>query len=178
MDGQKITLDKSSLTALASETRIAILKNLDSRPMTTSELSRALARSKPTIIQHLDKLGDANLVHKREQGKKWIYYRLTQKAKHILHPERVKIYLTLSLAVASAVGALTTLWMYLTRWTSEGASRLQSESQPSDYSNYLVSEHYDKTFLYLSLALLVVFGVSLIVTWLYWRRDAIRYAEY
>jgi len=178
MDGQKITLDKSSLTALASETRIAILKNLDSRPMTTSELSRALALSKPTIIQHLDKLVDANLVHKREQGKKWIYYRLTQKAKHILHPERVKIYLTLSLAVASATGALISLWMYLTRLTSEDAGRLQSESQPSDYSNYLISEHYDSTFLYLSLALLVAFGVFFIATWLYWRRDTIQYAKH
>ncbi|MDD3492378.1 MAG: winged helix-turn-helix domain-containing protein [Candidatus Thermoplasmatota archaeon] len=169
MDGQKVTLDQTSLTALASETRIGILKQLDQRPMTTSELSRALDLSKPTILQHLEKLDGARLVTKKEQGKKWIYYQLTSKAKNILHPERVKISFLLSLAVASALGAVLALWRYL----AEGAPVYRTLSQDSGAISpeKAVSAAGDPVFLYLALACLAAVAVLSVGAWWLWRRS-------
>lgn len=95
MQPGKITLDRIAFKALASETRINILKTLDLKPMTVSELSRKIAMNKATTYEHLGKLVDAGLVKRREDKNKWVYYKLTWKGKNILHPETVKIALTL-----------------------------------------------------------------------------------
>ena len=110
---EKITLDKKSFMALASESRIELLKKLDERRMTLSELARELQMSKPAILKHVEKLIEAGLVKKNEDSRKWIYYSLTLRGKRILHPERVKIVLLLSTAFLSLIGAIATLWEYL-----------------------------------------------------------------
>lgn len=109
----KITLDKSSFMALASESRIKLLKKLDERKMTVTELARELGISKPAILRHLDKLIEAGLVKKLEDKRKWVYYSLTLKGKNILHPERIKITLLLSVAFLTFLGGLFTLWEYM-----------------------------------------------------------------
>jgi len=111
--GEKITLDKDSFTALASENRIKILKSLEKRGMTLSELARELDISKPAVLKHISKLLDAGLIKKREDERKWTYYSLTMKGKNILHPERVQITLLLSLSILSAAGAIAMLWKYM-----------------------------------------------------------------
>lgn len=111
--GEKITLDKDSFTALASENRIKILKSLEKRRMTLSELARELDISKPAVLKHISKLLDAGLIKKREDERKWTYYSLTMKGKNILHPERVQITLLLSLSLLSAAGAIAMLWKYV-----------------------------------------------------------------
>jgi len=110
---EKITLDRNSFMALASESRIELLKKLDERRMTLSELSRELNMSKPAVLKHLNKLIEAGLVKKNEDKRKWIYYSLTFKGKNILHPERVKIILLLSSSIVSIVGAIAMLWKYI-----------------------------------------------------------------
>jgi len=109
---EKITLDRNSFMALASESRIELLKKLDERRMTLSELSRELNMSKPAVLKHLNKLIEAGLVKKNEDKRKWIYYSLTFKGKNILHPERVKIILLLSSSIVSIIGAIAMLWKY------------------------------------------------------------------
>ncbi len=109
----KITLDKKSFMALASESRIELLKKLDERRMTLSELARELQMSKPAVLKHLEKLIEAGLIKKNEDKRKWIYYSLTLKGKNILHPERVKIVLLLSVSFISLVSAIGMLWKYL-----------------------------------------------------------------
>lgn len=110
----KITIDRKSLFALASETRIKILKKIDSRRMTLTELSKELNLSKVTVKEHLDKLVEAGLVRKVDEGRKWVYYELTKKGKSILHPEsRVKIIFLLSLALACIVGGLFELYRFI-----------------------------------------------------------------
>ncbi len=64
----KITLDKKAFDVLASETRINILKKLDLRRMTVSELSKTLNLSKSTVYEHLEKLVDANFVKKNDDN--------------------------------------------------------------------------------------------------------------
>src|SRR6059036_3843452 len=104
--GAKITLDQESFKALASDVRVGILKRLDVRRETVTDLSNLLSLSKPTLLEHLEKLQSAGLVKRVDEGRKWIYYELSDKGRKILHPERVAITLVLGLAVAlAAIGA-------------------------------------------------------------------------
>src|SRR5437016_12764909 len=104
--GGKITLDQESFRALASDVRVEVLKRLDARRETVTDLSNLLALSKPTLLEHLEKLQNAGLVKRMDEGRKWIYYELTDKGRKILHPERVAITLALGAAVVlAAIGA-------------------------------------------------------------------------
>jgi DNA-binding transcriptional ArsR family regulator len=108
--GGKITLDQESFRALASGVRVEILKRLDTRRETVTDLSNLLALSKPTLLEHLEKLQSAGLVKRIDEGRKWIYYELSQKGRKILHPERVAITLALGAAVVlAAIGAFSLL---------------------------------------------------------------------
>lgn len=98
-----ITLDQESFKALASEVRVDILKKLDERRQTVTDLSGLLDLSKPTLLEHLEKLQTAGLVKRVDEGRKWIYYELSQKGRKLLHPERVAIVLALSSAAVLAV---------------------------------------------------------------------------
>lgn len=64
----EITLDKKAFDVLASETRINILKKLDSRRMTVSELSKILNLSKSAIYEHLEKLMNADFVKNHDDN--------------------------------------------------------------------------------------------------------------
>lgn len=101
--GAKITLDQESFKALASDVRVEILKRLDVRRETVTDLSSLLSLSKPTLLEHLEKLQAAGLVKRIDEGRKWIYYELSDKGRKILHPEKVAITLALASAVVLAV---------------------------------------------------------------------------
>src|SRR5688572_9308292 len=100
--GAKITLDQESFRALASDVRVEVLKRLDVRRETVTDLSNLLSLSKPTLLEHLEKLQSAGLVKRIDEGRKWIYYELSDKGHKILHPERVAITLALGAAVVLA----------------------------------------------------------------------------
>src|SRR2546422_1008481 len=100
--GGKITLDQESFKALASDVRVGILKRLDVRRETVTDLSGLLNLSKPTLLEHLEKLQAAGLVKRIDEGRKWIYYALSDKGHKILHPERVATTLALAAAVVLA----------------------------------------------------------------------------
>ncbi|MBI2674907.1 MAG: winged helix-turn-helix transcriptional regulator [Candidatus Aenigmarchaeota archaeon] len=97
----KITLDRETFRVLASETRIDVLKSLDMRRKTLTELSNQFGMSASTIKEHMDSLAKAGLVIQLDEGRKWKYYELTIKGKRLLHPSDVRIWLLLS---ASAIG--------------------------------------------------------------------------
>src|SRR6266849_6399154 len=108
--GAKITLDQESFKALASDVRVGILKRLDVRRETVTDLSNLMTLSKPTLLEHLEKLQSAGLVKRVDEGRKWIYYELSGRGRKILHPERVAITLALGIAVAlAAIGAFLVL---------------------------------------------------------------------
>jgi DNA-binding transcriptional ArsR family regulator len=108
--GGRITLDQESFRALASDVRVGILKRLDVRRETVTDLSNLLTLSKPTLLEHLEKLQAAGLVKRIDEGRKWIYYELSSKGRKILHPERVAITLALASAVVlAAIGAFLLL---------------------------------------------------------------------
>ena len=70
---------------LSSNTRREILSTLQEGERTPTDISYKLNKSKATIVEHLDKLMEAKLVEKIEaDGKKWVFYKLTSKAKSLL----------------------------------------------------------------------------------------------
>ncbi|RJS70671.1 ArsR family transcriptional regulator [Methanophagales archaeon] len=110
----KITLDKKTLGVLSSETRANILKSLDIRRMTVSELSRRLNLPKSTIYENLDRLVDTNLVKKNDDGRKRVYYELTEKGRRLLNPhEMTKIILLLSSAALSFIGGIIGIYCFI-----------------------------------------------------------------
>lgn len=106
MDEAKIVLDQSTFKALATGTRVKILKTLGKRRHTQSELSAVLDMSVPTVKEHLSALENAGLVKRHEEGRKWIYYSLTEKAKCVLDPERKRLWIVLGFFLASVAGTI------------------------------------------------------------------------
>jgi DNA-binding transcriptional ArsR family regulator len=106
MDEPKIVLDQSTFKALATGTRVKILKTLDKRRHTQSELSAVLNMSVPTVKEHLSALEKAGLVKRHEEGRKWIYYSLTEKSKCVLDPERKRLWIVLGFFLASVAGTI------------------------------------------------------------------------
>jgi DNA-binding transcriptional ArsR family regulator len=88
----KITLDMNTFKALASDTRLEILRALDGQKMGLKDISQATKLNKATLHEHLTKLAEAGLVKKKErEGHKWVYYKLTWKGEGLLHPENSRI---------------------------------------------------------------------------------------
>jgi DNA-binding transcriptional ArsR family regulator len=127
--GGKITLDQESFKALASDVRVGILKRLDVRRETVTDLSNLLNLSKPTLLEHLEKLQTAGLVKRIDEGRKWIYYVLSDKGRKILHPERVAI--TLALAAAVVLAAIGVFYVLFASGALAPASPLLNPSAPS-----------------------------------------------
>lgn len=110
---RKIVLDQESFKALASDTRIEILKRLDTSQMTVTDLANDLKVNKSAVYKHLSRLLDAGLVKKIDDKRKWVYYRLSMKGMHLLHPERVQIALMLSAAFLALSLALTQIYSFI-----------------------------------------------------------------
>jgi DNA-binding transcriptional ArsR family regulator len=80
-------IDRKTLKALAADTRLDILKSLGKRRKTPSELSKELGLAPSTVIEHLNRLEEANLIRREETGHKWIYYALTKKGTNLVKPK-------------------------------------------------------------------------------------------
>jgi DNA-binding transcriptional ArsR family regulator len=104
MPEEKITLDKEVFKTLASGTRVDILKSLDIRRKTLTELSKQFGMSVSTVKEHLDNLVKVGLIEQIDEGYKWKYYELTAKGKSILHPEDRKIWILLSISSIAMIG--------------------------------------------------------------------------
>ena len=108
MDEEEIfRVSKKLLKTLTVDTRTDILKTLEKRPMTASELSRKLGKHVTTISEHLNLLKKSNLVERVERpGRKWVYYRLTKSGERILHPSSYKLIFVFMVAFFTFVGSL------------------------------------------------------------------------
>ncbi len=111
---EKITLDRKTFKALAQDTRITILKELGKRRKTQTELAKQLNLSNSTIKEHLDNLGEVDLVKQIDEGYKWKYYELTKKGKNIIYPHETKIWISLILAILALTIATNNLISKLT----------------------------------------------------------------
>lgn len=150
-----VTLDTESMKALSSEARGRILRALDEKKMTLSDLSRALDLSKPTLKEHLAKLESTQLVRKADEGRKWKYYSLSRKARQILHPglTRFKILFSFSLSmIVLSVVMMLYVWMIRTGTREDMVLSCYSCGNPL----------YD-TFIPMVATLLAIFGLIVMV---------------
>lgn len=104
----KVTLDMNAFKALASDTRLDILRTLDGKKMGLKDISQATKLNKATLHEHLTKLNEAGLVKRKErEGHKWVYYKLTWKGECLLHPENTRIVVLFSATfIALAAGII------------------------------------------------------------------------
>ena len=86
---KRVILTPRIFAALASPERIRVLRALEERNMTGTEVASRLAISKSTAFKELSRLEEAELVARIDGNRKWVYYRLTEIARRILHPEDV-----------------------------------------------------------------------------------------
>lgn len=84
----EFTIDKTTIDSLSSDTRVLILTCLRDRQKTNAELSKELSLKSPTIHHHLERLKEAGLIESREDGHKWVYYRLTPFGNALFNPEK------------------------------------------------------------------------------------------
>ncbi len=107
---EKITLDRETFRALAVDTRIEILKILDDRQHTLTDLAEALNMSPSTIKEHLDKLVAAGLIKQVDKGMKWKYYKLTFKGSRIVNPHETPVWIILA---TSAIALFAVTYKFL-----------------------------------------------------------------
>lgn len=127
----KITLDAETFKALASSTRLTVLRALDERRKTLTELARDLDLNKATVHEHLQLLTAANLIRKRDdEGRKWIYYELTWQGQRLMHPQETTTFnVLLGLGVLAAGGGITMLGRSLGWWLSTQPSVADSGTE-------------------------------------------------
>lgn len=93
----KVSLDIKSFKALASETRLDILRALDGKKMSLMDICYATNLHKMTLHEHLSKLTEAGFINRIErEGHKWVYYKLSWKGECLLHPENTHIIVLFS----------------------------------------------------------------------------------
>ncbi len=106
---KRVVLTPRVFAALASPERIRVLRALEDRNMTGTEVAARLALSKSTAFKELSRLEEVQLVARVEGNRKWVYYRLTEMARRILHPEDVIMTFASEADVAAAFGEMTAL---------------------------------------------------------------------
>jgi len=170
----KITLDRETFKALASDTRLDILRTLDGKHLGLNDMVDTLNLTKATMHEHLTKLQEAGLIKKTErEGHKWVYYRLTWKGQCLLHPEnsRIVVLFTTTL-LALSVGIVQLVWYIrgtiADRTYGYDAGPLKDvEGTPpilNQPSEPLQAVTQNPLFLYIAIGCFVLFTVLLCIT--------------
>lgn len=109
-----LVLDQNRCKVLSSKTRVAILKALDRRRMSLSEVAGECDLALSTVHEHLARLVEAGFVVSENDGHRWVYYALTPDGEAILHPQKqVKVVVLLAAAVLTLVAGLGMIALYL-----------------------------------------------------------------
>ena len=110
----KVSLDIDSFKALASETRLDILRVLDGKKMNLTEMTKATNLHKMTLHEHLSKLTSAGFIKRIErEGHKWVYYKLSWKGQSLLHPENTRIVVMFSMTFISLLFGIFSFVSYI-----------------------------------------------------------------
>jgi DNA-binding HxlR family transcriptional regulator len=104
-------LDRKTMKLLTSESKVGILKKLEQRKKTPSELSKELRLAPSTTAEHLKHLESSGLVNRVETGHKWIYYELSANGRNIIKPKQpVQFMLILTLGILMVAGSSVQLF--------------------------------------------------------------------
>jgi DNA-binding transcriptional ArsR family regulator len=110
----KVELDKRSLFALASDTRLEMLKALQTNRRTVSQLAELLNIDKAAIHRHLKKLEEGGFVVRTEDHG-FVYYALTWRSRDILNPnDKTRIVILLSSALVCVLAMVVIMFLAAT----------------------------------------------------------------
>ena len=155
---ERIGLDQPTLKVLAGETRVRILKLLDKKSMTQTDLAGVLKMSMPTVGEHLKALEHAALVAREETTRKWKYYSVTQKARMLLHPNATAIWFILGLFLFSAVGTVVFAIKFFTPVEFGGVASLKAAAPMAEAASLASSAPVAPSPFWL-----MVFGAAMLV---------------
>ena len=129
----RVELNKKSLFALASDTRLDILRSLQPMRRTVSQLAEALQIDKAAVYRHLKKMEEGELVKKYEDHG-FVYYGLTSKARDLMSPnENTRIVILLS---STWIFVAAVVVMLLFAFASQGLGGTSRTQPTSDYEHY------------------------------------------
>jgi len=146
----KVSLDIQSFKALASETRLDILRALDGKKMNLTDICSITNLNKVTLHEHLNKLVEAGFIKRIErEGHKWVYYKLSWKGESLFHPENTHIVLLFSSTIFIFFFGIVALLNFIQEQTPDSESGMLMSPQTSAPS----------PFLYLTVGCFVVFSI-------------------
>ena len=123
----KVALDKRLLFALASDTRLEMLKALQSNRRTVSQFAELLGIDKAAVYRHLKKLEEGGFVVRAEDHG-FVYYALTWRSRDILNPnDKTKIVILISTSMVCLMALMVVVLMA----SSPAATRSESVNQGS-----------------------------------------------
>lgn len=170
----KVTLDKDAFKALASDTRLQILRSLDGKKMTVTELSSITKMNKATLHEHLSKLHAVGLIKRNErEGHKWVYYRLSWKGSSLLHPENNRIVVmfttTLAVLIVGIIGAFNYVSSYFLNIPSD-EGLMYAPNKNMDEAVLLAGERSSSfgpnpVFLYIAIGCILTFTILFILSY-------------
>ncbi len=162
----KVSLDIESFKALASETRLDILRVLDGKKMNLNEITKATKLHKMTLHEHLSKLTSAGFIKKIErEGHKWVYYKLSWKGQGLLHPENTRIVVMFSMTFFTLIFGIFAFVSYIRQQPVSYARELLMGD-----SNAKSATVNDPFFLYLTVIIMIIFSVLFTISiWRYKR---------
>jgi DNA-binding transcriptional ArsR family regulator len=173
----KVSLDLDSFKALASETRLDILRTLDGKKLSLKEITKATNLHKMTLYEHLSKLVSAGFIKRIErEGHKWVYYKLTWKGSSLLHPENTRIVVMFSITLISLFFGLISYIAFMIQEpiktiANKGIFALNENRGQIDSLSDTPAEFSFTTsplFLYIAIGCIILFITFLIVTiWRY-----------
>ncbi|USN45583.1 MAG: ArsR family transcriptional regulator [Candidatus Woesearchaeota archaeon] len=109
MEEDKVLLDRKTLKAIVSESRMDILKLLSAKQYTQTDIADLLGLGASTVKEHLDTLEKADLVKKEVTTRKWKYYSLTLKGKRLVDPRSVRVLFAFGISLVATIGVGVTL---------------------------------------------------------------------
>jgi DNA-binding transcriptional ArsR family regulator len=160
----KVTLELKDFKALASETRLDILRALDGKKLSLKEISTATNLHEVTIHEHISKLVEAEFVKKEErEGHKWVYYKLSWKGASLIHPENTRVVVLFSSTIVTLflcmIGIINIIQTPLVAMAPSHDKYGESySSQPA-------------LFPYITLGCLILFTVLLSISLWRWRKN-------
>lgn len=131
----KVEIDKQALFALASDSRIEILKALGPQRRTVTQLADAMGIDKAAVHRHLKKLEEGGFVV-RDEDHGFVYYGLSWKARDIISPgENTKIVIVFASGWLMVAGAFIAIWAALAGMVDRSGEAMgEGTTANGDYS--------------------------------------------
>jgi len=168
----KVMLDKNAFKALASDTRLDILRTLDGKKMGLKDLSNASNLNKATLHKHLTKLYEAGLVKRKERkGHKLVYYKLSWKGDCLLHPDNDRIVVMSSVTLITLFFGIIGLFNFISSKleTSGGSDMVfknvpETEDTINQAGGEILGISQNQLFLYITIVCFILFSILFIIS--------------